>query len=154
MTTTAPAATTAETEPARSLGIADSVRAYGARLRGGDVGSLPAVLGLIILVTLFSILRPDTFKTTGNFANLINQGVAITTLSMGLIFVLLLGEIDLSAGYTAGTSGAVMGWTLTDHGWPWWASIVACLLTGVVVGLAIGLIVTQVGIPSFVVTLA
>ena len=120
MTTTAAATAAVETDPVKSLGLADSIRAYGARLRGGDVGSLPAVLGLIVLVVFFSVLRPDTFQTSANFANLINQGVAVTALSMGLIFVLLLGEIDLSAGYTAGTCGAVMGWTLTNHGWPWW----------------------------------
>ena len=154
MTTTAPAVATAESAQAQELGVVDSLKAYRDKLRGGDVGSLPAVLGLIVLFVIFSALRPDTFKTAANFANLINQGVAVTTISMGLIFVLLLGEIDLSAGVTAGTCGAVMGWTLFNHHWPWWAGILACLLTGAVIGLFIGLVVTRLGIPSFVVTLA
>jgi D-xylose transport system permease protein len=147
MTTTAPAASSVQSEPPEELGVGESIRAYVARLRGGDVGSLPAVLGLVVLVIIFGAKSSD-FLTAANFANLINQGVGVTTIAMGLIFVLLLGEIDLSAGFAAGTCAAVMAWTLTDKGWPWWASILACLLTGVVIGLAIGLVVTRLGIPS------
>ena len=73
---------------------------------------------------------------------------------MGLVFVLLLGEIDLSAGYTAGTAAAVMGIFATQRGWPWWVAILGCLATGAVIGLFIGLLVARLGIPSFVVTLA
>jgi D-xylose transport system permease protein len=70
------------------------------------------------------------------------------------VFVLLLGEIDLSAGYTAGTAAAVMGIAVTKSGWPWWAGILACLVTGAFIGTCIGLLVARLGIPSFVVTLA
>ena len=73
---------------------------------------------------------------------------------MGLVFVLLLGEIDLSAGYTGGTAAAVTGVVMTEQGWPWIPSLIACLLTGAVIGLVIGLLVARLGIPSFVVTLA
>jgi D-xylose transport system permease protein len=73
---------------------------------------------------------------------------------MGLVFVLLLGEIDLSAGFTAGTAAATMGVAVTRHGWPWWAGIIVCLATGALIGAAIGLLVARLGIPSFVVTLA
>ena len=73
---------------------------------------------------------------------------------MGLVFVLLLGEIDLSAGYTGGTAAAVTGVVMTEHGWPWIPSLIACLLTGAVIGTIIGLLVARLGIPSFVVTLA
>jgi D-xylose transport system permease protein len=73
---------------------------------------------------------------------------------MGLVFVLLLGEIDLSAGYTAGTAAAVMGVVVTRWGWSWPIGLLACLVTGAVVGLVIGLLVAKLGIPSFVVTLA
>ena len=136
----------------RELGAA--VRDYLARVRGGDVGSLPAVLGVVVLVIVFSILRPETFTNAFNVANLINQAAAVMVIAMGLVFVLLLGEIDLSAGWTAGTAAAMMGVALTRHGWPWWLSVLVCLLTGVVVGTAIGLLVARLGIPSFVVTLA
>jgi D-xylose transport system permease protein len=136
----------------RELGAA--VRDYLARVRGGDVGSLPAVLGVVVLVIVFSILRPETFTNAFNVANLINQAAAVMVIAMGLVFVLLLGEIDLSAGWTAGTAAAMMGVALTRHGWPWLLSVLVCLLTGVVIGTAIGLLVARLGIPSFVVTLA
>jgi len=130
------------------------VSEYFARVRGGDVGSLPAVLGLVVLVIVFSALRPDTFTNSFNFANLITQGAAVITIAMGLVFVLLLGEIDLSAGYAAGVCGAVLGVFMTNHGWPWLPSVVIGLLTGVVIGSCIGWLVAYLGIPSFVVTLA
>ncbi len=127
---------------------------YVAKLRGGDVGALPAVLGLLVLVVVFSILRPTTFTNSFNFANLIHQSAAVIVIAMGLVFVLLLGEIDLSAGFTAGTAAAIMGITATQRGWPWYFAILACLATGAVIGTFIGLLVARLGIPSFVVTLA
>ncbi len=130
------------------------VRAYLTKLRGGEVGALPAVLGLVALVLVFSILRPSTFTNAFNFANLINQAAAVIVIAMGLVFVLLLGEIDLSAGFTAGTAACVGGIALTNHGWPWYLAILAALATGAVVGICIGLLVSRLGIPSFVVTLA
>jgi len=138
------------TEP----GLGDILRDYVTKVRGGDVGSLPAILGLLVLVAVFSALRPGTFTNAFNFANLINQSAAITVLAMGLVFVLLLGEIDLSAGYTGGTAAAVMGILMTRHDVHWLPSLVGCLLTGVVIGTCIGLLVARLGIPSFVVTLA
>lgn len=135
-------------------GIGQAVRDYFTRVRGGDVGSLPAVLGLIVLFLLFTALKPDVFPTIFNFANLLNQATAIIVLAMGLIFVLLLGEIDLSAGYTAGTSAAILAVALATWGWPWPIALLAGLLTGTVIGLFIGTLVARLGIPSFVVTLA
>ena len=99
-------------------------------------------------------MEGDTFLSTNNFANLINQGAAIVVLAMGLTFVLLLGEIDLSAGFAAGMGAAILAVTLTEHGWAWPLAILAALATGVLIGLAIGVLVAYLGIPSFVVTLA
>jgi len=127
---------------------------YVAKVRGGDVGSLPAVLGLIVLVIVFTVLRPETFINSFNFANLIHQAAAVIIIAMGLVFVLLLGEIDLSAGYAAGAAAAVMGIVSTNWGWPWYLAILACLVTGAVIGAFIGVLVARLGIPSFVVTLA
>ena len=108
-----------------------------------------------MLVVVFSVLRPDTFTNAFNFANLIIQGAPVIVIAMGLVFVLLLGEIDLSAGFTAGVAGAVMGVAVTNHGWPWWLGVHrSASLTGAVIGLIIGLLVARLGIPSFVVTLA
>jgi D-xylose transport system permease protein len=134
--------------------VGSLVSDYGKRLRGGDVGSLPAILGLVVLVILFSVLRPSTFTTELNFANLISQEAGVTVLAMGLVFVLLLGEIDLSAGFTGGTAAAVLGVVLTRHGWPLVPSLIACLATGAAIGWLLGTLVARLGIPSFVVTLA
>ena len=135
-------------------GIGQSVRDYWARVRGGDIGSLPAVPGLIALVILFGALEGSTFLSIFHFANLINQSAAIIVLAMGLVFVLLLGEIDLSAGFAAGTCAAILAVALNNWGLAWPVALLAALLTGVVIGLVIGMLVARLGIPSFVVTLA
>ena len=142
-----------ETEPGKSS-LGDAAGEYWNRIRGGDLGSLPAVLGCVVLVIVFGVLEPDSFLTEQNFANLLNQGAAIMVLAMGLVFVLLLGEIDLSAGFTAGMGAAILGVTLTTHGWAWPLSVLAALATGVAIGFAIAVLVARLGIPSFVVTLA
>ncbi|GAB3599075.1 ABC transporter permease [Kineococcus gypseus] len=141
-------------QPPAEPGFGEGVRAYLARLRGGDIGSLPAVLGLVVLFLLFSALRPDTFPTPGNIANLLVQASSIIVLAMGLTFVLLLGDIDLSAGVAGGAAAAVMALIFRDQGWPWYAGLLGALLTGLVIGTLIGLLVSRIGIPSFVVTLA
>lgn len=148
-TTTAP--TSAET--AENPGLGGAVQDYLARLRGGDTGSLPAVLGFIALVAFFSATS-DVFTSKLNWANLLNQSAAYIFIAMGLVFVLLLGEIDLGAGYTAGTSAAIMGVLMTQQGYGWPVAVVACIVTGAVIGLTIGVLVARLGIPSFVVTLA
>jgi D-xylose transport system permease protein len=135
-------------------GIGQAVRDYWARVRGGDIGSLPAVLGLIVLILLFGALEGSTFLSIFNFANLINQSAAIIVLAMGLVFVLLLGEIDLSAGFAAGTCAAVLAVALNNWGLAWPVALLAALVTGSVIGLVIGSLVARLGIPSFVVTLA
>ncbi|MDQ1586469.1 MAG: D-xylose transport system permease protein, partial [Actinomycetota bacterium] len=149
---TDPEGTTTVEAPTATLGSA--AREYIDRVRGGDVGPLPAVLGLVVLLVVFSTLRPDTFTNSFNFANLLIQSAPVIVIAMGLVFVLLIGEIDLSAGFTAGVAGATLGIAATRHGWPWWVGVLACLLCGAIIGLVIGLLVSRVGIPSFVVTLA
>ena len=145
----------APTEDGTSRGsLGQAVSDYVAKIKSGDIGSLSSVLGVVVLVVLFSVLRPGVFNTPANFANLLNQSAAVIFIAMGLVFVLLLGEIDLSAGFTAGTSAAVMAVALGSWGVPWFVAIVACVLTGAFIGLVIGLLVARLGIPSFVVTLA
>jgi D-xylose transport system permease protein len=133
--------------------VASHIHDYWGRVRGGDLGSLPAILGLVVLCLIFGVAR-ETFFSATNFANLFSQGAQVIFIAMGLVFVLLLGEIDLSAGFASGVAGAVMAILLTDHGWEWYTAIPAALVTGLVIGFLIGFLVAKVGIPSFVVTLA
>ena len=107
----------------------DAVRGYARRVRGGDMGSLPAILGLIVLFIVFGLAN-DRFVSALNLANLVTQAGSICVLAMGLVFVLLLGDIDLSAGVAGGVSACAMGLTIVNLGWPWWAAI----LVGVRVG--------------------
>jgi D-xylose transport system permease protein len=135
-----------------SLGSAS--REYWTRVKGGDLGALPAVVGVVVLAVIFGLMEYDSFVSEANFANLINQGAAIIVLAMGLVFVLLLGEIDLSAGFAAGMGAAILAVTLTKHGWAWPLAILFALVVGAAIGLVIALLVARLGIPSFVVTLA
>jgi D-xylose transport system permease protein len=141
--TTAPAANTA----------GDYFRLYVQRVRGGEMGSLPATAGLIVLVILFSLVQ-STFATLYNLGNMLTEGSGPVLLAMGLVFALLLGEIDLSAGFAGGVCAAVMVRLMVGYNAPWPVSIGAALLTGVVIGLLIGFLRAKVRIPSFVVTLA
>jgi D-xylose transport system permease protein len=131
----------------------DAARSYLQRVRGGDMGSLPAVLGLVVLFVVFGLAN-ERFTSALNLANLVTQAGSICVLAMGLVFVLLLGDIDLSAGVAGGVSACAMALSITDHGWPWWAAILAGVACGALIGLAIGLLRAKLGIPSFVVTLA
>ena len=126
---------------------------YWARVKSGDIGSLPAVLGLIALCGVFTGMS-DVFLTAGNFANLLTQAASVIVIAMGLIFVLLLGEIDLSAGFASGVTGAVLVLLITNHDWPWYAALLASIAVGAVMGTVLGTLVARIGIPSFVVTLA
>jgi D-xylose transport system permease protein len=131
----------------------DSVRNYIVRVKGGETGSLPALLGLFILALIFALANPIFLKPI-NFANLLTQTATVTTLAMGITFVLLLGEIDLSAGVTAGLSAAFLAISMANYGVAWPLAVVISLLLGLIIGLSIGVLVAKVGIPSFVVTLA
>jgi D-xylose transport system permease protein len=131
----------------------DAARGYVQRVRGGDMGSLPAVLGLVVLFIVFGVAN-ERFLSALNLANLVTQAGSICVLAMGLVFVLLLGDIDLSAGVAGGVSACAMALAITNHGWPWWAAVLGGVLCGALIGLAIGLLRAKLGIPSFVVTLA
>jgi D-xylose transport system permease protein len=126
---------------------------YLSRIKSGDIGSLPAVLGLISLVAVFGAMS-EYFLTNRNFANLLTQAAPVMVIAMGLVFVLLLGEIDLSAGYASGVCGAVLVLLVTNHGWSWYTALPASIAVGALLGTLIGTLVSRLGIPSFVVTLA
>ena len=116
------------------------------------MGALPSVLSLFVLTFLFAALNPY-FLTQGNFANLLTQTATLMMLAMALVFVILLAEIDLSAGVTSGVAMALF--IIMTNRWEidWRISIVAGLLCGMAIGAFIGFFVAKVGVPSFVVTL-
>jgi D-xylose transport system permease protein len=137
---------------AHSLG--EYLRAWAARIRAGDSGILPVIVGLIVIAIIFQS-QNSNFLTAGNLVNLLVQGAAITLLGLGEVFALLLGEIDLSIGFVAGVAGVIAAELVAfPHNWPWWAAVGLALLVTAVIGLVQGSIITRLGLPSFVVTLA
>jgi D-xylose transport system permease protein len=137
---------------ANSLG--EYLRASLARVRGGESGILPVVVGLILISAIFQTLNGH-FLTAGNLVNLLIQGAVFMLLAMAEVFVLLLGEIDLSAGFVGGIGGTIAAELVkSSTGWPWWAAVLAALLICAAIGALQGTIITRIGLPSFVVTLA
>jgi D-xylose transport system permease protein len=138
---------------------AETLTAYGRRwwsnVRGGELGSLPIVVGLIIIAIVFQV-QNDRFLTAGNFVNLIVQTAPYAVIAMGVTFALLLGEIDLSIGFVSGVGGVLTAILLTPDGneLPAGLVLVIVLASGLAIGTLHGLIITKVGVPSFVVTLA
>jgi len=137
---------------ADSLG--DYLKARFVRIKAGDAGVLPVIGGLLLITILFQSLNAK-FLTAGNEVNLLVQGAAYMLLAMGEVFPLLLGEIDLSIGFVSGVGGIIMAELVKQStGWPWWAAVLAALVACAAIGLLHGTLITRVGLPSFVVTLA
>jgi D-xylose transport system permease protein len=126
--------------------------AYVQRVRGGDMGMLPALAGLFVLTILFTTLS-SVFFTKANIANLMTQTAALMMLSVALTFVIVIAEIDLSAGVTSGLGMAVWVLLVNSNHWNWVLALIVALLCGAAIGLFIGVFVAKVGIPSFVITL-
>ena len=135
---------------ANSLG--DYVRIVSRRIRSGESGALPVIVGLIVVVIYFQA-RNSLFLSPLNLVNLLAQSSFIITLGMAEIFVLLLGDIDLAAGFTAACGAVVALWMLAD-GFPWWAAVLVALAGCAAYGALQGFIIAWLRIPSFVVTLA
>lgn len=133
----------------------DYTKRWWQGVRAGDLGSLPIVVGLVIITVVFGILD-DTFLVERNFTNLLLQMAPFATIAIGVVFVLLVGEIDLSVAFVSAVGGVTMTLLLRpdNPGWPWWAAIATALVITTLIGLVQGLIVTKAGVPSFVVTLA
>jgi D-xylose transport system permease protein len=131
-------------------------RAWWARVRGGDAGVLPVVIALIAVTVVFTIVSPNNvFPSPKNLVNLFDQSAVFIVLAVGVGFVLLLGEIDLSIGYVAAIGGVVTAQLVqADVNWPWWAAMAGGILVCAGIGFLQGTIITKLGIPAFVVTLA
>ncbi|MFD7158667.1 sugar ABC transporter permease [Kribbella sp. NPDC059898] len=136
-----------------SHGISGAVSAFTARLRSGDLGSVPVVIGLIIIWAVFQIAN-SSFLSSRNLVNLTLQTTSVGVIALGIVLVLLLGEIDLSVGSVSGFAAAVVGVTFVNKGWPLVISLLIGIVLGVLVGLFYGLLYTRFGVPSFVITLA
>jgi D-xylose transport system permease protein len=151
----APVTTTFERPEAREESLGAYTSRWWQRVRGGELGSLPIIIGLIAIAVVFGALD-DTFLTERNFTNLLLQMAAIATLAIGIVFVLLIGEIDLSIAYVSAVGGVIMTLLIRtdDPGWPWWAAILAAVAATTLIGLLQSLVITKAGVPSFVVTLA
>jgi D-xylose transport system permease protein len=135
---------------AGSLG--EYVRLWLKRIRSGESGALPVIAGLVVIVLIFQV-KNSLFLSAGNLVNLMTQAAFIVTLGMAEVFVLLLGEIDLAAGYTAACGAVIALWMLAA-GNPWWLAVLAALAATAAYGAVQGIIITRLRLPSFVVTLA
>ncbi len=143
--------TTIGTAPAETVDGFSFRRALAA-LGRGDLASVRVLLGIAVIWTIFQIAN-DRFLSAVNLSNLTLQIAAIATISIGVVLVLLLGEIDLSVGAVSGLAAGVMAVLSVQHGWSPVLAIAAGLGIGVAIGLFTGFVVTQFGVPSFVVTL-
>ena len=135
-------------------GFAGVVRGSLRRLRSGDLGQLPVVLGIIVIWAIFGISSQGHFLSSENLVNLSLQMAAVGTIAVGVVFVLLLGEIDLTVGIVSGLAAAVMAVANTKAGLPGPAAVGIGLAVGLLIGVLHGFWITRFRIPSFVVTLA
>ncbi|MBV9099833.1 MAG: ABC transporter permease [Candidatus Dormibacteraeota bacterium] len=140
---------------AQSFG--EYVRVRWARIRRGDSGVLPVIGALVVITVVFQAISPHhVFLAAGNVVNLFQQSAVFMVLAMAECFALLLGEIDLSIGYTAAVGG-VIGVQLVQPvttNWPWWAAVVVALVACAFIGFIQGTLITRLRLPSFIVTLA
>ncbi|MET2717689.1 sugar ABC transporter permease [Streptomyces harbinensis] len=156
--------TTRESEAAAPLDLLDErlrhgggwravARAGWERLRAGDVGPLPIVAGLVVIWTVFQLLNP-AFLSSANLVNLLMESVAVGVIALGVVCVLLVGQIDLSVGSVSGLSAALTAVTFVNSGWPLPLALAAAIGAGAAIGWLYAQLVTRLGVPSFVATLA
>jgi len=134
--------------------LSDYLRAWWKRIRGGESGALPIIIGLIVICIFFEV-QSSAFLTATNIVNLFVQATFIILLGMAELYALILSEIDLSVGFV-GAVGAAIAMALmgSPQNWPWWAALIVGMAACAVIGALQGTIITRLKIPSFVVTLA
>ncbi|UUU30259.1 sugar ABC transporter permease [Streptomyces sp. CA-210063] len=137
----------------REEGLKGYVTEFKRKVRGGELGSLPVVIGLIVIWTIFQ-LQNDRFLSADNLSNISYFLSATGMLAIGLVFVLLLGEIDLSVGSVSGLASTVFAVFVVTHGMNSWLALVLAILTGLAIGALHGWFFARIGVPAFVVTLA
>ena len=134
-------------------GLGGALRAFLDRVRSGDLGSLPVVVGLAIIWTVFQTLNP-IFLSSNNLVNLLFDCSTVGVISLGIVCILMVGEIDLSVGSVSGFASAMVGVLWVNQDWPVAVAIVAALTVGMAIGLVYALLFNRLGMPSFVSTLA
>jgi D-xylose transport system permease protein len=134
-------------------GVAGAVAGFSRRLRSGDLGALPVIVGLAVIWTVFQILNP-VFLSADNLVNLTLECCSVGVISLGIVCVLLTGQIDLSVGSVSGLAGAIVAVLFVNHGWPAALAIVAAVASACVIGWIYGQLFNRLGMPSFVSTLA
>ncbi|TDD26486.1 sugar ABC transporter permease [Nonomuraea diastatica] len=134
-------------------GLAGAVTDVIERARGGDLGVIPVVVGLVVIWTVLQVLNP-IFLSSANLVNLTLESAAVGIIALGVVCVLLVGQIDLSVGSVSGLSGAVLAVLFVSEGLPVWLAIAASVLMGAAVGWLYGQLFNRFGVPSFVITLA
>ncbi|WP_217236145.1 sugar ABC transporter permease [Streptomyces sp. AC555_RSS877] len=137
----------------REEGLKGYLTEFKRKMKGGELGSLPVVIGLIVIWTIFQ-LQNDRFLSADNLSNISYYLSATGMLAIGLVFVLLLGEIDLSVGSVSGLASTVFAVFVVDHGVNSWLALVLTVITGVGIGALHGWFFARIGVPAFVVTLA
>ncbi|MFJ8309505.1 MULTISPECIES: sugar ABC transporter permease [unclassified Streptomyces] len=137
----------------REQGFAGYLGEFKRKLRAGDLGALPVIVGLIIICIVFQSLNSN-FLTAGNLSDISVAMVGTGMIAVGIVFVLLLGEIDLSVGSVSGVAGASFAVLSVTHGMSEWLALVLSILTGTVAGAIHGYIFAKIGVPAFAVTLA
>lgn len=152
-TTAPPAHEAAEEATDQRVGIRAAFTSFFGRARVGDVGSLPVVIGLVIIWAIFQMLSSD-FLSPGNLVNLVTESAAVGTIAIGVVLVLLVAQIDLSVGSMSGVAAAVLGVGLTQLGWSVVTAIAVALIAALAVGAIYSAVFTWFGVPTFVVTLA
>jgi D-xylose transport system permease protein len=133
--------------------MSDSRREAIRRVVQGDLASLRVVIGLAVIWAIFQF-ENDRFLSAENLTNLMLQITAVGLISVGIVFVLLLGEIDLSVGAVSGLAAAVMAVLNVQHDWSPYLAIAAAVAVGLTIGVLQGFLFSRFGVPSFVVTLA
>lgn len=149
----APALDRADVRVRHDTGIGGAVRGFLDRVRSGDLGSLPVIVGLAVIWTVFQSLNP-VFLSSNNLVNLLFDCSTVGVISLGIVCILMVGEIDLSVGSVSGFASALVGVLWVNSGWPVVIAILAALAAGGVMGLLYAVLFNRLGMPSFVSTLA
>jgi len=134
-------------------GLVGTIGAFFDRVRSGDLGSLPVIVGLAIIWTVFQSLNP-VFLSANNLVNLLFDCSTVGVIALGVVCILMLGEIDLSVGSVSGFASALVGVLWVNQGWPVGFAIVTAMAAGAVIGSVYALLLNRFGMPSFVSTLA